>query len=468
MSEFLCALLQAAREIIPALATREAHLLQAGAKGAGGDISIGADLLCEAIFVKHLSHIAHIDSEESGFIPAGSQIDTNKDSSDKALPLSSRVLKKGVAIHSPYSVIASKGSSDCAAIHSLESSFAKVDSRARAVDSMDCHADKSARNDKAAVDCHDLPSKSRNDDKNSVNKKVDSSTANLESTFDNAATLSKAQAAANEDSGTNAKNLSESAKDSRINVATLSTPQEAGLCGKNTRAESAFDTKAAGGRIFDEKAGLCSGEQGDKTCGLSTPRATNSPLFRKKPTPKPKKAQSINKLTIVLDPLDGSDNYLSNIPYYGASLALCDSTGQVLEAAVVNFCSAQIIYGNRDTPNATRIHLFTQKHSPIAPTRAKCGIFEKAYSHPEIARELYAHKLKFRSLGASALSLAYALEHNFFLFCGAIRKYDALAGLFLCRDLAIAREKDFLLVSQNKQDFGMIEQILYKHRTKHN
>ena len=64
MSEFLCALLQAAREIIPALATREAHLLQAGAKGAGGDISIGADLLCEAIFVKHLSHIAHIDSEE--------------------------------------------------------------------------------------------------------------------------------------------------------------------------------------------------------------------------------------------------------------------------------------------------------------------------------------------------------------------------------------------------------------------
>ena len=47
---------------------------------------------------------------------------------------------------------------------------------------MDCHADKSARND----------------DKNSVNKKVDSSTANLESTFDNAATLSKAQAAAND------------------------------------------------------------------------------------------------------------------------------------------------------------------------------------------------------------------------------------------------------------------------------
>ena len=80
MSEFLYAVLQAAREIIPLLAMREEHLLQAGAKGAGGDISIGADLLCEAIFTKHLSHIGHIDSEESGFIAAGLQVDKKVDS----------------------------------------------------------------------------------------------------------------------------------------------------------------------------------------------------------------------------------------------------------------------------------------------------------------------------------------------------------------------------------------------------
>ena len=36
-----------------------------------------------------------------------------------------------------FSVIASKRGSDGAAIHSLESTFSKVDSRARAVDSMD-------------------------------------------------------------------------------------------------------------------------------------------------------------------------------------------------------------------------------------------------------------------------------------------------------------------------------------------
>ena len=49
----------------------------------------------------------------------------------------------------------------------------KVDSSVRAVD---CHADKSARNDKKAVDCHDFAGeKSRNDKNNAAKQKVDSS-----------------------------------------------------------------------------------------------------------------------------------------------------------------------------------------------------------------------------------------------------------------------------------------------------
>ncbi|MDL0079583.1 glycosyltransferase family 2 protein [Helicobacter zhangjianzhongii] len=117
-----------------------------------------------------------------------------------ALSLSSRALKKGAAIHSPYSVIASKRGSDCAAIHSLESSFAKVDSRARAVDSMDCRATASAV--------------SRNDDKNAANKKVDSRI------FDkNAQNVVSQNAARRQDFAIfdkNAKNVSKQPKDSRI------------------------------------------------------------------------------------------------------------------------------------------------------------------------------------------------------------------------------------------------------------
>ncbi len=62
--------------------------------------------------------------------------------------------------------------------------------------------------------------------------------------------------------------------------------------GFESQAQNVFCSQVAGGRIFDEKAGLCSGEQGDKTRGLSTQRAANSPLYRKKPTPEPSQAES--------------------------------------------------------------------------------------------------------------------------------------------------------------------------------
>lgn len=286
-SPFLCGVLEAAREIAPKLLAREHALLERHTQGAGGDISIGADLLCEAIFVKHLSHIAHIDSEESGFIPAG------------------------------------------------------------------------------------------------------------------------------------------------------------------TKADSSFV---------------------DSACA---PFAHATPALP----------------TIVLDPLDGSDNYLSGIPYYGASLALCDSAGQVQEAAVINYCSGEVFYdcvqildsapesnlapNTKSSPQATlnftalKLHFPTLAPLPLAHTSPKCGIFEKAYSNPTLAAKLRDRHCKFRSLGASALSLAYALEHEFFLFGGQIRRYDALAGLFLCRNLHILEHGDFLLVSQNKQVFGMIGQILEQRLENH-
>lgn len=164
--------------------------------------------------------------------------------------------------------------------------------------------------------------------------------------------------------------------------------------------------------------------------------------------------------TIILDPLDGSDNYLSNIPYYGASLALCDKNRVVQEAGIINFCTAEVFYDSTSLKAPKKLNIFSQKEIPIGISVPKCGIFEKAYSNPKIAKKLYKKDLKFRSLGASALSLAYALENNFMLFSGKIRKYDCKAGLFVCRRLEILHKKDFLLVSQNKEVFGMIAKII--------
>ena len=208
MSEFLYATLNAAREIIPLLAMREEHLLQAGAKGAGGDISIGADLLCEEIFTKHLSHIGHIDSEESGFIAAGTQMDSNKDFSDKAQTLSSRDLRQQVvAIHKSTQI--------------------------------DCHADKSARND-----------------------------------------------------SNNAPTLKQSAQDSRIfdnKAPSVSKPQ---ATAKLDSSKSPSDSK-----ILDEKCGLQGKSQGSYLDGNDRRDFSPLPHFSlkaespqaQKPTPKPQK-----------------------------------------------------------------------------------------------------------------------------------------------------------------------------------
>ncbi|MDL0080515.1 PEP-utilizing enzyme [Helicobacter zhangjianzhongii] len=129
-------------------------------------------------------------------------------------------------------------------------------------------------------------------------------TQNLESIFENPTTDAQ-KADSSNDYSASAELVDCHADKSARNDTKNATSKKVDSRDKN--AQSAFDKQAAGGRICDEKAGLCSGEQGDKTCGLSTPRAANSLLFRakqakrcerelagffRKPTPKPSQAES--------------------------------------------------------------------------------------------------------------------------------------------------------------------------------
>lgn len=163
---------------------------------------------------------------------------------------------------------------------------------------------------------------------------------------------------------------------------------------------------------------------------------------------------------IILDPLDGSDNYLSNIPYYGASIALCDKDRKTKEAIVINFCTQNAYYDSGD--GLREINLRSEANIPNIDIFAKCGIFEKAYSNPHLCFKMYEKKMKFRSLGAIALSLSNAHYVNFVFFAGNIRDYDSQAGLFLCRDLWVEKSDDFLLVSRNKEIFDIISKIASK------
>ena len=200
-----------------------------------------------------------------------------------------------------HSVIASKRGSDCAAIHNKKTDSSKDYSAS--AECMDCHADfQSARNDRKNADTQSAAFLENEDSSNAhfsqanlspslrdtapavawqstaANEKLDSRARAVDSMdCHDSATAESRNDDKKVDSSKNGAILKQSAKDSRI------------FESQAHKADNVFDSHQAGGRICDEKAGLCSGEQGDKTCGLSTPRATNSLLYRAKPTPQAKK-----------------------------------------------------------------------------------------------------------------------------------------------------------------------------------
>ena len=138
--------------------------------------------------------------------------------------------------------------------------------------------------------------------------------------------------------------------------------------------------------------------------------------------------------TIVLDPLDGSDNYASGFPLYGVSVAL-EEAGETTAALVCDLSARRCFVRAGDDHVVFPLYARSLKAKVQRNPHAKVGIFEKARNHPKAAEALVHEGLKFRVPGAVALSFAYAHYVNYVLFFGTMRAYDMQAGLHLCRDL---------------------------------
>ncbi len=164
--------------------------------------------------------------------------------------------------------------------------------------------------------------------------------------------------------------------------------------------------------------------------------------------------------TIIIDPLDGSSNAYSNIPYYGSSVAFTNSSG-VLEVAVVcNFANGDLFYKFVNTPlmvGNLEKEEFKQEQSVAKP---KIGIFEKSYCYADEAKAIFDLGLKFRTPGAVALSLAYAHRVNFVIFKGALRVYDFAAAISFCEDLKVSISQDYVIVTHSNQLLKELETIM--------
>lgn len=163
---------------------------------------------------------------------------------------------------------------------------------------------------------------------------------------------------------------------------------------------------------------------------------------------------SHNNIQIILDPIDGSDNLLSHLPYYGTSVALREN-GKCTKAIVTNLANGDIFIKEND--GLQKGHLLSSALVPVSINPfSKVGIFERSYCSTVVAKKLKSAGIKYRSPGAFALSLAYAHDVSFVLYEGKIRIYDVEAGMLMCEDLYTYKEDELFLVSKDKETFDKI------------
>lgn len=157
---------------------------------------------------------------------------------------------------------------------------------------------------------------------------------------------------------------------------------------------------------------------------------------------------------IILDPLDGSSNFVSKIPFYGTSVAFFKDN-KTQSAFICNLANNEILIF--DDNKYLKSNLLNPNYSPFLPNEfSKIGIVEKITLCPEIIPFLSQNKLKFRSLGATALSIAYAPYFSFVLILGKTRIFDTAGALMLCQNLYMENNENFLLISKDKKIFDII------------
>jgi myo-inositol-1(or 4)-monophosphatase len=136
--------------------------------------------------------------------------------------------------------------------------------------------------------------------------------------------------------------------------------------------------------------------------------------------------------------------------------------GKTTEAIVCNLANGDIFVRTPDEYFKTTLQNPVLKDKIITNPYSKIGLFEKALEHPGLIQKLMLYKLKFRSPGALALSLAYAPYVKYVLFLGTMRPYDIQAGLYLSEHLHVYSDDRYILISADKEIFEQIRLIVEK------
>ena len=141
----------------------------------------------------------------------------------------------------------------------------------------------------------------------------------------------------------------------------------------------------------------------------------------------------------VIDPLDGTSNYLRGFPHYCVSIALVEN-GEPTDAVIFDPLRNELFTASKGAGavlNDRRIRVAERKdlegtmiHTGFAPReRARAG------AQLECVRELLVHAEDIRRTGSAALDLAYvACGRSDGYFEAGVKPWDIAAGVLLVRE----------------------------------
>ncbi|MDX3960567.1 inositol monophosphatase family protein, partial [Aliarcobacter skirrowii] len=166
-------------------------------------------------------------------------------------------------------------------------------------------------------------------------------------------------------------------------------------------------------------------------------------------------------ITFIIDPLDGSNNFSSNLPYYGTSVAIKRGEDIIggfvanlaLETLVYRFLDDEVVYLSLNSNKELRNRINSS---------SKVAVFERGYKYPDICKILNDKNIKFRVLGATAISLANARDYDFVLFMGELRAFDIDAAMYICKDLYKIVKNNLIFLTKSKDCFNDFKEII-KH-----
>ncbi|RXJ94275.1 inositol phosphatase [Arcobacter sp. AHV-9/2010] len=166
-------------------------------------------------------------------------------------------------------------------------------------------------------------------------------------------------------------------------------------------------------------------------------------------------------ITFIIDPLDGSNNFFSNLPYYGTSVAIKKGEDIIggfvanlaLETLVYRFLDGEVVYLSLNSKKELKNRI---------NSGSKVAVFERGYKYPDICKILNDKNIKFRVLGATAISLANARDYDFVLFKGELRAFDIDAAIYICKDLYKIVEDNLIFITKSKDCFNDFKEII-KH-----